>query len=185
MKAFQKFLVVVIVLGLVAAYFLWPYFEIRRFAAAVNKKDKATVEEMVDADELRASLKKLITDGLLEVAKMKGGPNADPASVQQSIEAFTESPQGKAMLEQAVKPEALATMLTLSAKTQKEVPMAWQNEKWVGPLEFRVQDTESSGYLVMKLKGLNWKVTGLEIPASELKNYVMQQRNLPMGAVPR
>jgi hypothetical protein len=185
MKAFQRFLIALILVGLGAAYFLWPYFEIRRFAAAVNKKDMETVKEMIDADDLRASLRKMIVDGLVLIETEKAGGTADPAAARQKIEAFTESSQGKSMLDQAMSGDALATMLTSNVKDGKQAQMTWRNEQWTSPLAFRVQDTESAGYLQMKLKGLKWKVTGLEVPAEDLRNFVMKQGRLPAGSLQR
>ena len=47
--------------------------------------------------------------------------------------------------------------------------------------EFRVQDTESAGFLNLKLTANGWKLVGFEIPESELREFLKKKGRNPFA----
>lgn len=185
MKAFQKFLVLLIIIGLAAAYFLWPYFEIRRFAAAVNQGDTATVEEMVDMDSMRESVKAMALDVMALMASEQSGGRVTFSEAKEKMQSVMDTPMAKAEVDKMLSGKGLVQVFTTSGFDGRRVPMTWRNEEWTGPINFRVQDSETSGRLRLQLKGTKWKVVGLDINEADLREGLIRQGRLKAGATPR
>jgi hypothetical protein len=157
------------ILALAAGYFIWPYHATRKFAEAVQAKDTATIEGMVDFDELRASLLNVAMEAAFAQAeqRMQGLSQAQKDAMREKLRSMMESGPMKKQIDQHLKPETLARMLA-SGPSQQRNGNGFRNEKWVSPIEFSVQDRDSEARAIFKFRGLGWKLCALEVPKSEM-----------------
>ncbi|MGB8896849.1 MAG: DUF2939 domain-containing protein [Pseudolabrys sp.] len=177
----------VIILALIillAGYTVWPFYSLYRIASAVETRNSAALQELVDFPSLRASFAQQIADAYLKLI----GKSADSSEGSRSLEARFGATVADAMLAEIIlNPERLLDLLgkgsvsadpsppsglaaPFAANSLGSVWQTWLNSDYSGrnfyvavPVDrpfdqrFRVR---------LRLVHLDWKLSGLELPES-------------------
>jgi Protein of unknown function (DUF2939) len=174
----------VIILALVillAGYTVWPFYNLYRIASAVETRNSAALQDLVDFPSLRASLAQQIADAHLKLT----GKSADSSEGSRSVGARLGAMIADAMLAKIIlNPERFLDLLGGSVSADPSPPsglaapfaanslgsawQTWLNSDYSGrnfyvavPVDrpfdqrFRVQ---------LRLVHWDWKLSGLDLP---------------------
>lgn len=179
----------VLFVGLLLAYWAWPFFGLRALAADLQARDVAALSEQVDFVQLRRSLTEQIIAAYLRVTGRAGklGPLAAVAtavgtSIADPLVAQFVNPDNLAKL---LRGETVATDVGQVSFTIGQLPASFNSvwQAWLGT-EYRiarfaiwvpVTAARSDQFrLWMKLEQWQWKLTAIDLP-EKLRNQIAQE----------
>jgi hypothetical protein len=177
----------VIILALIillAGYTVWPFYNLYRIASAVETRNSATLQELVDFPSLRASMAQQIADAHLKLT----GKSADSSESGRSLRARFGAVIADAMLAKIIlNPERFLDLLgkgSVSADPSPSSGLAapfatnslgsawqtWLNSDYSGrsfyvavPVD---RPFDQRFRIRLRLVHWNWKLSGLDLPES-------------------
>lgn len=179
----------VLFVGLLLAYWAWPFFGLRALAADLQARDVAALSEQVDFVQLRRSLTEQIIAAYLRVTGRAGklGPLAAVAtavgtSIADPLVAQFVNPDNLVKL---LRGETVPTDVGQVSFTIGQLPASFNSvwQAWLGT-EYRiarfaiwvpVTAARSDQFrLWMKLEQWQWKLTAIDLP-EKLRNQIAQE----------
>ena len=109
----MKYVRRLILLALIAGYFLWPYQQVKKFGQAVAARDSSTVVSMIDETAFKESMKELVVEAQLRVREQSvpAGVRFDKAEERGRIHSQMKSSAFTSAFDHLLKPETIARML--------------------------------------------------------------------------
>ena len=175
----------VAVLLLLAAYTVWPFYGLQRLAAAVEARDVAALQQLIDARALRLSLARQISATYLAMTGKGAQFGAAAAGIGSAI--------ADALIGELLTPEALADLLSkgstgalaqpgvaapLAGSAFNNIWKTWLNSDYgLGNFYVRLPPDRPSIQqfrLHLRLVNWRWKLAGLEVP-EELRLRLAQE----------
>lgn len=101
--------VIVIILGLMAAYVIWPLYTALQIRDAMISGDTATLVRKIEWDTVRASLKASMSPEA--IARLEADPNAPPPSLWQRVKSAVAPRLAGTVIDRYVTPESLPVLL--------------------------------------------------------------------------
>lgn len=176
---------VIAFLLLLAAYTAWPFYGLHRLASAVDARDVAALQQLIDFRALRLSLARQISTTYLTMTGKGAQFGAAAAGVGSAI--------ADALIGELVTPEALADLLSKGsagplAPASDAVPVAgsalnnvwktWLNSDYgLGSFSVRLPPDSPSTQqfqLDLRLSDWSWKLAGVQVP-EELRLRLAQE----------
>jgi Protein of unknown function (DUF2939) len=177
-------IIILALIILLAGYTVWPFYSLYRIASAVETRNSAALQDLVDFPSLRASLARQIADAHLKLT----GKSADSSEGSRSVGARLAATIADAMLAKIIlNPERLLDLLgkgSVSADPSPRSGLAapfaanslgtawqtWLNSDYSGrnfyvavpvdrPLDQRFG-------VRLRLVHWDWKLSGLDLPES-------------------
>jgi hypothetical protein len=176
----MKYVRRLILLALIAGYFLWPYQQVKKFGQAVAARDTSTVAGMIDEVAFKESIKELVIEAtvFMKEQSLPAGVRFDKAEERGRIHAQMKSSAFTSAFDHVLKPERIARMLFAGqdlSEAHGTGSTPWRNEKWHSPVTFSVQDLNSDARVIFKFRGTGWKLAGFAIPAKDLGRFFPMQ----------
>ncbi|MBV9876870.1 MAG: DUF2939 domain-containing protein [Verrucomicrobia bacterium] len=176
----KKWLIVVVALVILvlAAYIVSPFFYVSSLKGAFLAGDSSKLANLVDFPALRDSLKEEVATILTQQTKESPDSNQNPFA---ALTAFV----GPAFLNRAVDmyctPDAIADFVKKNGQVQRKTPsfikipgpsdLDWsklKNFSFTGPTSFRIGTNQIT--LFARLEGFGWKVYRLEVSPDFLED---------------
>lgn len=165
----KKLVVILIALG-IAYFFASPYLAVRGLNKALQSGDQQALEAHVDFPALRESLKAQMRQAV--TAELGAEASADNPFAGMAV-AFV-SALVDPMVDSMVTPSGLSTLIKEAHKQQPapdDDAFAGARMGLKGTSEFHVtvgKEADKSYKLVLLRKGLDWKLSRIELPMQEL-----------------
>lgn len=175
----------VAILLLLAAYTVWPFYGLQRLAAAVESRDIAALQQLIDVRALRLSLARQISATYVTATGKGAQFGAAATGVGSAI--------ADALIGQLLTPEALANLLSgratgplaqpgaaapLAGSAFANIWKTWLNSDYgLGNFYVRLPPDRPSVQqfqLHLRLTNWRWKLAGLEVP-EELRLRLAQE----------
>lgn len=188
----------VIILALIialAGYTVWPFYNLYRIASAVETRNSAALQELVDFPSLRASMAQQIADAHLKLT----GKSADSSESGRSLGARFGAMAADAMLAKIVlNPERFLDLLGKGSVSADPSPpglaapfaanslgspwQTWLNSDYSGrnfyvavPVD---RPSDERFRIRLRLVHWNWKLSGLDLPESMTMNLAQELARL-------
>ena len=185
----------VIILALIillASYTVWPFYNLYRIASAVETRNSAALQDLVDYPSLRASLAQQITDAHLNLT----GKSADSSEGSRSVEARLGAMIADAMLAKIIlNPERFLDLLGKGSVSADPSPpsglaapfaanslgsawQTWLNSDYSGRnfyVAVPVDRPSDQRFRVrLRLVHWDWKLSGLDLPESMITHLTQE-----------
>ena len=106
----------------------------------------------------------LMIDAASKAGATRGAAqNVSPETMKKMFKAAMEDPAMKRQFKDKLSGKSLAQMINAGGKEYDT-----RNPKWHSPVTFSVQDPKDESRLIFSFRGLGWKLTGLEVPESQM-----------------
>jgi len=184
--------IILALITLLAGYTVWPFYSLYRIASAVETRNSAALQELVDIPSLRSSMARQIADAHLKLT----GKSADTSEGTRSMGSRVGAMVADALLAKIIlNPERLLDLLGKGLVSDNPLPpsglaapfapnslgsawQTWLNSDYNGA-KFYVavpvdRPLDQRFGIWLRLVDWDWKLAGLDLPESMARDFAQE-----------